>query len=219
MYKHGVDVLRMYLMFMGPFEGTMAWNEKTLMGVKRFLEKYSKNILKAIDNKQSNIETDSSNKIKLIINKTIKGVTEDIERFSYNTAIAKLMEANNALVDKYNEVSREDLGSLIKLLAPFAPYTAEELWAYWAKALEGSVHQQQWPEVEEKYLIEDIFRVAVAVNGKVRSEIEVSSEDENDEQKVLLLAREDEKMKSWLVGKEIVREIYVKGKMVNLVVK
>ncbi|KKQ70127.1 MAG: Leucine-tRNA ligase [Candidatus Shapirobacteria bacterium GW2011_GWE2_38_30] len=217
--KYGVDVLRMYLMFMGPFEGTMAWNEKTLMGVKRFLEKYSKNILKAIDNKQSNVESDSSNKIKLIINKTIKGVSEDIERFSYNTAIAKLMEANNALVDKYNEVSKEDLRSLIKLLAPFAPYTAEELWAYWAKASEGSVHQQQWPEVEEKYLIEDIFRVAVAVNGKVRSEIEVSSEDENDEQKVLLLAREDEKMKSWLVGKEIVREIYVKGKMVNLVVK
>jgi leucyl-tRNA synthetase len=217
--KYGVDVLRMYLMFMGPFEGTMAWNEKTLMGVKRFLEKYSKNIIRALDNKQSNIESDSSNKIKLIISKVIKGVSDDIERFSYNTAIAKLMEANNALADKYNEVSKEDLKSLIKLLAPFAPYMAEELWCNLRNADLCSVHELSWPEVEEKYLVEDIFRVAVAVNGKVRSEIEVSSEDKDNEQKVLLLAREDEKMKSWLVGKEIVREIYVKGKMVNLVVK
>ncbi|MFA5025825.1 MAG: leucine--tRNA ligase [Candidatus Shapirobacteria bacterium] len=206
--KFGVDVLRLYLMFMGPFEGTMAWNENTLMGVKRFLDRF----YLYIDN-QYNLNTDSSISSKVIISKTILGVSRDMESFGYNTAVAKLMEAINTM----DKLGRSDLMILIKLMAPMAPYMAEELWEKIGG--DGSVHQSEWPVAELKYLREDEVTLPVAVNGKVRGEIKIKNDMIQKIDEVIAMAKSLEKIKEWIDGKTIIREIYVSGKMVNLVVK
>jgi len=208
---YGVDVVRMYLMFMGPFDSTMAWNEKTVMGVKRFLERFEKFVLS-----QKDKSSDSSDEVKVIINKLIKGVSEDLESFKYNTAIAKMMEALNKISNDKCLISNEDIKVLIKLVAPIAPYITEELYSLFEKT---SVHAASWPTMEEKYLIEDEVTVAVAINGKVRSEIKVSFAKQNDKDYVLDLAKKDANIIKWLGTDDIVKEIYVSGKMVNLVIK
>ena len=215
--KYGVDVLRMYLMFMGPFDGTMAWNEKTLMGVKRFLDRFEK----AIISYQLRVTSVGSEEAKVIINKTIAGVTKDINEFGYNTAIAKMMECMNKLSVNSYELSTEDIKKLIKLMAPMAPYLAEELWnrLHQGSGEPQSIHSQKWPEAEDKYLIEDEVTVMVAVNGKVKSQLRVKSYELTVEKDIVEMAKSIDKIKELLVGKEIVKEIYVPGKMVNFVIK
>jgi len=207
---YGVDVIRMYLMFMGPFDGTMAWNEKTLMGVKRFLDRFEKYV-----SSQLLVVSDSKTDNRVIINKLVDGLKKDLESFGFNTAIAKLMQFLNEVKD----LNKDDLGTLIKLLAPFAPYMAEEMWASCAKASEGSVHQQQWPEVDEKYLVDEKIKIAVSINGKLRSVIEIDSARQAESQEVIAIAKQDSKIKPWIDSKEIIKEIYVPGRVVNLVVK
>lgn len=216
--KYGVDVARMYLMFMGPFDGTMAWNENTLMGVKRFLERFEK----AVIGYQLRVTSDSRTEVKLIINKTIDGVTRDIEKFGYNTAIAKMMECLNRLTVNSYELTVEEVKILVKLLAPFAPYTAEELWSILGEGngRDRSVHLSEWPKVDLSLLVEETVTLAVAINGKVRDEIVVESQKSKAEnqKEVIEMAKATEKMKKWLEGKKVLKEIYVPGKMVNLVV-
>jgi leucyl-tRNA synthetase len=214
--KYGVDVVRMYLMFMGPFDSTMAWNEKTLMGVKRFLDRFSNYIQTQIEQSENN--TVSSNDVEVLINRLIKKVTEDTSNFKYNTAVAKIMETLNSL-SSY-KIDRNGIKTLIKLLAPYAPYTAEEVWSKVREKEDTvSVHEAGWPSVNQKYLVEDKVKVAVAINGKVRDEIEMENERLTDSKEIIEAAKETEKIKKWIEGKEIIKEIYVPGKMVNLVIK
>lgn len=216
--KYGVDVVRMYLMFMGPFDATMAWNENTLMGVKRFLDRFKIYVEDQIKQKSSNSASNAT--VDVSMNKLIKKVTDDTDNFKYNTAIAKMMETLNVLaVSKTGYISDKYLKDLIIMIAPYAPYTAEELWS---KARgekdEISVHIAKWPVVEEKYLVEDKIKVAVAINGKVRDEIEINTDDKEKQVEIIQLAKGTEKIKSWLLDKKIVKEIYIPGKMVNFVV-
>ncbi|HPT66185.1 MAG TPA: leucine--tRNA ligase [Candidatus Woesebacteria bacterium] len=215
--KYGVDVVRMYLMFMGPFDSTMAWNEKTLMGVKRFLDRFEKFInyqLSIINQNQK--ETDSSREVKVIINKLIDGVTEDLNGFKYNTAIAKIMETLNKISNDKYPISNEDLEKLIKLLSPFAPYLAEELWSELGN--NTSVHASEWPVVDKKYLVEDEITVMVAINGKVRDQMSVDRSQISDEKEIIKKAKELENIKKWIGDKKIVKEIYVLSKMINFVI-
>jgi leucyl-tRNA synthetase len=213
--KYGVDVIRMYLMFMGPFDSTMAWNEKTLMGVKRFLDRFEKFIGQFTN--QSNNETVSSDEVGMIINKTIKGVTEDLEAFKYNTAIAKMMEMLNGLtVNKSITISIEDIKKILRLLAPLAPYTVEELYSRLNKE---SIHQSEWPVADEKYLIDKEIKVMVAINGKVRGSILVDNKEINNKEMVLKMAKENSEVSKWVGDKKIVNEIYIPAKMVNLVIQ
>lgn len=218
--KYGVDVVRMYLMFMGPFDATMAWNENTLMGVRRFLDRFEKFVANSSTNSQNTDATASSNEVKVLINKLIVGVTEDLENFKYNTTIAKMMECLNKLMELKVSIVDEDIKNLIKLLAPFAPYTTEEMWASCAKASEGcnSVHIAQWPVAEDKYLVEDQIKIMISVNGKVRDELIINSADQNNKETLLKMARESEKMQKWIEGKKIVKEIYIPSKMINFVI-
>jgi len=217
--RYGVDVVRCYLMFMGPYDATMIWNEKTLMGVKRFLDKFFQFIQKQIlDNKQNNNLSDSSREVKVIVNKMIDGVERDIESFKYNTALAKMMEGLNNLRISQNQLSNEDIKTLIKLLAPFAPYTTEELWDMVDKK-EKSVHQSSWPEVDKSCLVESQVILPVSINGKRRYEIKVNSDDLGNEEEVKQLASQDNGFKKWTEGKNIERYIYIEGRMLNIVVK
>lgn len=211
---YGVDVVRMYLMFMGPFEGTMAWNEKTLMGVKRFLDRFEKYVVK-----HSGSKSDSNTVVKVIINKLIDGVTKDLENFGYNTAIAKLMGSLNEL-EKEESISSDDLSKLVRLLAPLAPYMAEELWSTTQGTTDKmkSVHVADWPIADANYLVDERVTVVVAINGKLRDQIVVDREKAGDEKTMIELAMESDKIKAWLVGKQIVKKIFVPGRMVNIVV-
>jgi len=212
-------VVRCYLMFMGPYDATMIWNEKTLMGVKRFLDKFFQFIQKQIlDNKQNNNLSDSSREVKVIVNKMIDGVERDIESFKYNTALAKMMEGLNNLRISQNQLSNEDIKTLIKLLAPFAPYTTEELWDMVDKK-EKSVHRSSWPEVDKSCLVESQVILPVSINGKRRYEIKVNSDDLGNEEEVKQLASQDNGFKKWTEGKNIERYIYIEGRMLNIVVK
>ena len=221
--KYGADVVRMYLMFMGPFDGTMAWNENTLMGVKRFLERFYKYIESQISDlsKQNGNEIASSDKVKLIINKLILGVTRDLEQFGYNTAIAKMMEGLNKISDLRCQMSEGDIKTFIKLIAPFAPYMADELWFSFAgvtTAAYTSVHQSTWPVVEEKYLLESMFKLPVAINGKTKMLIEISSELINDQDEVIKIVETNINISKLLAGKVVKKKIYINGKMLNLVI-
>lgn len=213
--EYGIDVVRMYLMFMGPFDSTMAWNEKTIIGIKRFLERWEKFVVSQMKNK-----TDSSEGNKVIINKLIKGVEKDLEAFRYNTAIAKMMESLNSFIAKKESLSKDDLKKLVKILSPLAPYLSEEMWSQVKDSSDvKSVHLSEWPKVEEKYLKEEETIIAVAINGKVRDQLKLKTDEIEDKEMVLKLAKESENIKKWVGNNKIVKEIYISGKMVNLVVK
>ena len=222
--KYGVDVVRMYLMFMGPFDSTMAWNENTLMGVKRFLDKFFKfiNNQSPITNNQNKSSVASSKEVKVIINKLIDTVSKDWENFKYNTAIAKMMESLNKIQDLRCKIQEEDIKTLIKLIAPMAPYTAEELWALLhpvgVSEEYTSVHVSQWPVVDKKYLIEETVTVAVAINGKVRDQLIINNEELKIKEEVIKKAKELDKVKKWIGDSRIIKEIYIPGKMINLVI-
>jgi len=238
--KYGVDVVRCYLLFMGPYDATMVWNEKTLMGVKRFLNKFEEFIQKQItrtklqepnklqispavagqanSNNQYTINIDSSREVKVIVNKMINGVERDIESFKYNTALAKMMEGlNNLRINQY-QLSNEEIKVLIKLLAPFAPYTTEELWNMIDKK-EKSVHQSSWPEVDKSYLVGSQVSIPVSINGKRRYEIKVDRDDLSNKDLIIELASQEDGFKKWTEAKNIERYIYVEGRMLNIVVR
>jgi len=222
--KYGVDVVRMYMMFMGPFDSTMAWNENTLMGVKRFLDRFEQFIKLQINQTES--ETAKNKEVKVVLNKTIKNITEMNEQFKYNTAIAQMMELLNKLTDLKSSMVDEDIKTLIKLLAPFAPYMAEEMWFKLGANHDSpvqdnyqSVHVAQWPEVDEQYLIEEETIIMVAINGKTRSELKIRTDEIDNKDLILDLVKKDEKIIKFVGTNDIVKEIYIPGKMVNLVVK
>jgi leucyl-tRNA synthetase len=205
--KYGVDVLRLYLMFMGPFESVMAWNEKTLMGVKRFLDRFSLFV-----NDQIKLGLDSNEKSRVIINNTILGVMRDYESFKFNTAVAKLMEAINGL----DQVGKDDLRIMVQLLSPLAPYTSEELW----ERLGGtkSVHQSSWPKHNEKYLNSDKVKLPIAINGKVREVLELNKDNINNKEYLMAFVAANIKLQKLISGKKIIKEVLVPGRMLNLVV-
>jgi leucyl-tRNA synthetase len=204
--KYGSDVLRMYLMFMGPYTEGGDWNDSGISGVVRFAERF----YNLVSNKT---EVKDQEKMLRAVNKVIKKVSTDIEKFNFNTCIAALMEF-------VNEVSKEglDLESRKKmaiLIAPFAPHLAEELWEMAGEKY--SVFDQAWPKYEEKYLVVSSMKIAIQVNGKLRGEIEV---DVNEEEKnILTMAKAEEKVAKYLEEGQLIKEIYVKGKLVSLVVK
>lgn len=208
--RHGVDVVRTYLMFMGPFEGTMPWNENTLIGIKRFVNRFHKFILAR---SKSLLEKDSKENL-YEVHKVIKKVGESIDDFHFNTGVAALMEALNVL-EKGGAITNDSLKVLVKLIAPYAPYLAEELWEVLGG--EFSVHNQPWPEYDESLLVKDIIEVAVQVNGKVRGTVSVSIDE--SEKSVRKKALNVENVKKYLQNKEIVKFIYVPGRIVNIVVK
>jgi len=207
--RYGVDVLRLYLMFMGPFESTMAWNENTLIGVKRFLERFEKYIKKEAEKgvKRSNVESMS------ILHKSIADISRDLEELSFNTAIAKLMKAINNLGD----LDRDGIKDLIKLIAPMAPYTAEELWSELGER--ESVHKESWPKYNEKYLVEEEIKIPVAINGKVREVILIDKNEIDNKDEIFNQARKSKKIEALIKGKEVKKQIYVSGKMLNLVLR
>jgi leucyl-tRNA synthetase len=206
--KYGADAMRVYEMFMGPFSQSVAWNTKGLVGTRKFLERIWALQLK-IKNEKLKIDN-----LENLLHKTIKKVTEDIEGFKLNTAVSAMMILLNEL-DKEKNITRDVYEKFLLILSPFAPHLCEELWH--GLGNKDSIFKQDWPKYDSKLIIDDKIEVVVQVNGKVRDKIEMDTDI--SEKDAIKKAKDSEKVKKWLEGKIVVKEIYVGGKLVSLVVK
>ncbi len=212
--KYGADAVRMYLCFMGPYDQGGPWQPRGIVGIARFLDK--------IFNFQFSIFNDQNSKLKKLLHRTIKKVTEDIENFRFNTAISALMILVNEM-QKQKGLEPEVRPTLLKLLAPFAPHFAEELWSSFAKASEdkhfdikNSVHNQKWPKYNPKLIKEEMITLIIQVNGKVRAKTETEAGISKEKAKELALSCE--KVRKWTEGKKIKKIIFVPDKLINIVI-
>ncbi|KKP79746.1 MAG: leucine--tRNA ligase [Candidatus Moranbacteria bacterium RIFOXYA12_FULL_35_19] len=205
--QFGADAIRVYEMFMGPFTQSIAWSTKGVVGTKRFLEKVWK-----IQEKISEQEI-VNNKLNNLIHKTIKKVGEDIENFRFNTAISALMILANEM-EKQSELSITNYQLLITLLSPFAPHLAEELWRNLGN--KKSIFQEAWPAYDLEMIKDEEIELIIQINGKVRDKIIVSADISEDEAKKIALERE--KVKNHIAEKEIRKNIFVKGRLINIVI-
>ncbi len=208
--EFGADSMRLYEMFMGPIEAEKPWSNDGISGVNRFL----KRVWNLFETPNKIAETGSFELTKLM-HKTVKGVTDDMERMSYNTAIAKLMEYVNAVYKSAEPVSKNDMKTFVLLLAPQAPHIAEELWQRLGAT--ESIAYAPWPVHDEEMTKTDTIDIVVQVMGKKRALITVPAEA--DKETVLKMAKENENVQAFINGKTIVKEIYVPNRLVNFVVK
>ena len=206
--EYGADTLRMYEMFIGDFEKSAPWSSASIKGCKRFLEK----IWSLQD---CLIEGDSYRKeLEVSFHKTIKKVTEDIESLKFNTAIAAMMALLNDIQD-VGTINRKEYTDLLIMLNPFAPHVTEEI--YQLLGNQDMIAHSSWVQYDESKCVENTVEIALQVNGKLKSKLMIPADAAKDE--VLALAKNNEKIKEILADKTIVKEIYVPGKIVNIVVR
>ena len=205
--EYGADALRTYVLFMGDYGAAAPWNDSSVRGCKRFLERVAG---------MTDIMTEepAAKDMEVKIHKAIKKVSSDIEAMKFNTAIACLMTLINEIY-AVGKISKDDLVIFIKLLCPFAPHLCEEIWE--TIGGEGLLSLSQWPEYEESKTVEDSIEIGVQVNGKVRGTIVIPNGCAKEE--ALEMAKKDERVASFLEGKNLVKEIYVPNKIVNFVAK
>ena len=207
--QYGADTMRLYEMFIGDFEKAAPWNDKGIKGCRRFVERYYNLQEKLIDGDEVRPELECS------IHKTIKKVSEDIENIKFNTAIASLMALMND-INAVGSINKKEYAIFSILLNPFAPHVTEEIWST-CNLGEGMVVDQPGPEYDESKCKANEIEIAVQVNGKIKTKLMIPAEAEQAE--VIALAKADENVKKSVEGMNIIKEIYVKGRLVNIVVK
>ncbi len=241
---YGADTLRVYEMFMGPFEETAVWNTDSIIGARRFIEKVwriGEKVIKTESSLSGSLSPRARGALPLgstacetprqensvlltkLLHKTIKKVSGDIEAMRFNTAISAMMILVTEM-EKEQGLSLEDYKKFLQILAPFAPHVAEEIWHLLGDptsprlrgAKEKSINISDWPEWDEKLIKEDEMKIMIQVNGKVRGEIMVGSNE--NEEKIKKEAQEHLSVKKFTEGKEIKKIIYVKGRLVNIVI-
>ena len=207
--EFGADTMRLYEMFIGDFEKAAPWQPNGVKGCRRFVDRYY-NLQELLVN-----EDVIRPELEGAFHKTIKKVGNDIENLKFNTAIAALMSLMND-VYAFGSISKKELEIFTILISPFAPHIAEEVWEEQSLGTQ-LVAQAQWPEYDESKCVEDTVEIAVQVNGKIKARIMIAADSDNDS--AISAAKSDEKVASELAGKNIIKEIYVKGKLVNIVAK
>jgi leucyl-tRNA synthetase len=215
--RYGADVLRVYLLFMAPFDRNVNWNEDGIVGVERFVQRVFR--LEQED-RQTREEVDRAAEDRLAreTHKAVRRVTEDVEAFKFNTAVAAMMEFGNALnahleTHGATPAFNDAIDATIRLLAPFAPHVTEELWARRGGAY--SVHQQAWPTYDAVLATDETITLIVQVNGKVRDRIEVPAGIDKAEAERLALA--SEQVARYMNGHPPKKVIFVPGRLVNIV--
>ncbi|HBZ03293.1 MAG TPA: leucine--tRNA ligase, partial [Lachnospiraceae bacterium] len=207
---YGCDTLRLYELFVGPPEADAIWDDAGIDGIYRFIKRFYNMVLDNLDKDAP--ETDELLRLRSGL---VKTVTERLESFNLNTVVSAFMEYNNSFVEltKSTGVDKETLKTAVRLIAPFAPHVGEELW----EALGGtnSVFEESWPEYIEEHLVTNEITLPVQVSGKTRLTISVKADASKDE----ILAAAKEALGSRLDGKTILKEIYVPGKIINIVAK
>ncbi len=206
--EYGADALRTYEMFIGDYSKDASWSENGLKGCSKFLDRVW-NLQDRISEKE-----EYTKEIEILINQTIKKVSEDIETLNYNTAVSALMILLNKM-DELDSISKKDYRTLIHLLNPFAPHMTEEINQICSLGKELSM--SKWPTYDESKIVNETYEMVVQVNGKIRGKIEVSRETSREE--MLSIAKEIDNVKAYIDGKEIINEIVVPSKLVNIVIK
>ncbi|PIY97053.1 MAG: hypothetical protein COY66_01460 [Candidatus Kerfeldbacteria bacterium CG_4_10_14_0_8_um_filter_42_10] len=213
--EYGADTLRMYEMFMGPFSEAIPWDTKGIVGVRRFLDRVYR--LGARGNEHGAMSTGpkaQDSGLKVLLNKTIKKVTEDIENFRFNTAVSALMVLVNEM-EKQKQLPITHYQLLITLLSPFAPHLSEELWEKLGH--KESIFKEKWPQYDPNLAKESEIEFVIQVNGKVRDRMQLPADI--SEKEAIKKAEQSEKIKKYLDRRQVVKKIFVKGKLLNIVVK
>lgn len=231
--RFGADSLRLYEMFIGPFEKTAKWSTDGLVGTRRFIERVWRYVEIWSESRTKDLESGDPEAInenfEKVLNKAIKKVTEDIDSFKFNTAVSSLMILLNEAYEETrhsNPVGDDVIGSIstqisssqmkrfIQILAPFAPHAAEEIWHLLGE--KESIHISVWPEVNQAYLVEDMITMGVQVNGKTRAEAVLPIDASEEDAKAIVMALPE--IQKWTEGKEVKKFVYVPGRIVNVVV-
>ena len=205
--KYGADTLRTYIMFMSDYSASAPWKESGVKGCKRFLER----VASLSDIAEG---TGTTKKLESIMNKTVKKVSQDIEDMKFNTAIAAMMTCLNEIND-VGTLTKDELSVFIRLLCPFAPHLCEEMWEHLGE--DGLCSTAKWPDYDESKCVDDEIEIAVQVNGRVRDRFTVPADIEAAD--AIARAKELDKVREFTDGMAFIKELYVPGKLVNLVVK
>ena len=206
--QYGADVLRTYVLFMGDYEKAAPWSETGVRGCKRFIDRVWGMLDILTDGDSYSPELESA------MHKVVKKVSSDIENMKYNTAIAAMMSLVNDIYAK-GSVNRAELKTFITLLNPFAPHITEEMWQ--VMGLDGMLNQTEWPTYDESKCVDNEIEIAVQINGKVRDRLVISADADSDE--VIEAAKSLDKIAEAVSGMQIIKELYVKGRLINIVVK
>ena len=211
--QYGADTLRLYEMFMGPLDASIAWSENGLSGAHKFIKRIWNLLIDDEDALRDRVTTINDHKLDKVYNQTVKKVTEDFTALHFNTGISTLMVFVNEAY-KQDSLPLEYMEGLVKLIAPLTPHIAEELWSKLGHV--GTITYAQWPTYDETKLVDDSVQIVVQVNGKVRQHLDIARDTSRDAMQELALA--DEKVQEALTGKEIKKVIAVPNKLVNIVV-
>ncbi|MEK7663965.1 MAG: leucine--tRNA ligase [Patescibacteria group bacterium] len=206
--QYGADTLRVYEMFIGPFEQMIPWDQNGVIGCRRFLEKVYN-----LTHKKATAKNGDEN-LKIFINKTVKKVTDDIELMKFNTAVSSLMKFANKWQTSIGNLDEKDLQKFLIILSPLAPHLSEELWK--VKDFTGNCSQQKWPRYDEKLVKEKKALIIIQVNGKVRDKTEVESGISQKETEKIIMVRP--KVKKWIGRKKIKKVIFIPDKLINIVI-
>ena len=206
--EFGADVLRLYVLFMGDYEKAAPWSESSVKGCKRFVDR-----VWALQDRITDSD-DYSDALRSAMHKTIKKVTEDIEAMKFNTAIAAMMSLLNEIYN-VGSVTKKEFRDLLIILYPFAPHITEEL--YQLAGFEGILSHQEWVDFDEALCVDKTIEIVAQINGKIRAKLTIPADAAKED--VLAMAKADEAIIKAAEGKSIVKEIYVPGKLVNIVVK
>lgn len=212
--SHGADTLRLYEMFMGPLDAAIAWSTEGLDGSRRFLDRVWRLFVTPEHILAEKVVAENDGKLDKVYNETVKKVTEDYEKLSFNTAIAQMMIFINESY-KATSIPREYVEGFVKLLNPIAPHMTEEIWSVLGH--EETMTYEAWPTYDEAKLVSDTITIIAQVNGKLRGRIEVPATISKEEMQEVAMANEN--VQNFISGKEIVKVIAVPGKLVNIVVK
>ena len=207
--EYGADTMRLYEMFIGDFEKAAPWSSSSIKGCKRFLERIWGLMDGVIDSDEYR------DKLVAPMHRTIKKVSADIEEMKFNTAIAALMSLINTISEIDGKVTRGELKTILLLLSPFAPHLCEEMWEQMNYG--GTINDQKWPEYDESKCVDNEVEIVVQINGKIRARLNVSVDEAQDS--VIEKAKQNEKVAAEISGKTVVKELYVKGKLVNIVIR
>ncbi len=203
----GADVLRVYILFMGDYGMAAPWSDSSVKGCKRFLDRFA-------DLSEMAKGEGVTPKLETLFNKTVKKVTNDIEDMKFNTAIAAMMSLLNEVAD-YGSLTVDELKTFIRILCPFAPHLCEEMWE--KAGGEGLCSLSEWPQYDEAKTVDSTIEIVVQINGKLKGRLTVAADISKDD--AIAAAKTDEKVAAELSGKTVVKEIYVPGKLVNIVAK
>jgi leucyl-tRNA synthetase len=215
--RYGADTERVYTLFIAPPEKEAAWSDEGVVGASRFLVRVWHMGEQILAKGSGNSGEAAGAPLTRKTHQTIDAVTRRFERFEFNTAISGLMELSNAIGDALAAGidARDSYTTLLQLLHPFAPHITEELWALFGH--EGMILTSAWPKADPALMVEDVVTIVVQVNGKLRGQVEVLNPPEKEV--VLAAIRNNQKVQQWIAGKAVVKEVYVPGKLVNIVVK